>query len=95
MKLLQRLKQWWNPPTVVTVRRHGRSRRGVGERPWTGADSLTAMNIRHHLQYGPMTRQQLNDVLDVTTASIHLPQMVKRGEVRKLNGRPARYELAR
>lgn len=61
---------------------------------WTGAGSLTEDNIRHHLQFGPMTREQLNDVLDTQTAGLCLPRMVERGLVRKLPGtRPFRYEL--
>lgn len=63
-------------------------------RPWTGEGSKTEMQILHHLQYGPMTRHQLNEVLDVTTAGIYLPKLVARQKVRIIDGTwPFRYEL--
>ena len=61
---------------------------------WTGEGSGTALGIKHHLQFGPLTRRQLDDLLDVTTAGLLLPRMVERGEVRVIAGtRPYRYEL--
>lgn len=50
-------------------------------RPWTGEGSRTESNILYHLQYGPMTRAELDAVLDVQTAGIYLPLMVRRGQV--------------
>ena len=62
---------------------------------YTGADSQTQFQIRHHLRYGPLTRRELDDLLDVQTACIHLPLMVERGELTvDKSRRPYRYELA-
>lgn len=92
MNLWRKLRDWWNPPVIVRVRRPIALKKSP--RPWNGEGSLTADNILHHLQYGPLTRQQLDDLLDVTTAAIHLPKMIARGEVRKIPGtRPVKYEL--
>ena len=67
----------------------------IKERPWTGADSKTARDIRELLMTGPKTRAQISGMLDVQTASCHLPRMVKRGEIRIQPGsRPFIYELS-
>ncbi len=55
-------------------------------RLWTGRGSATERDILFHLQYGPMTRRQLDDVLDVTTAGLHLRLMIDRGLIRIVRG---------
>lgn len=64
------------------------------KRVWTGAGSGTEQAILLHLSRGPMTRAELNAVLDVTTSGLILPRMVERGVIRVLpNTWPYCYEL--
>ena len=91
-KLLRR----WLKPDIAPVRESVYMKELPGrkaERPWTGAGSGTEAGILHHLQYGPMTRKQLDAVLDVTTAGLLLPRMVDRRQIRIVRGTwPFLYE---
>lgn len=63
---------------------------------WTGRESRTRADILKHLTKGPMTRAQLNAVLDVTTAQSHLPRMVEDGIISVDRTRGVyRYAIAR
>lgn len=75
---------------------HRRTPRRVGSIPRRAYDnrhSLTRDQILDVLRRdGPMTRVQIQARLDVTTAGVHLPQMVRRGEVSVVPGtRPYVY----
>lgn len=88
------------PAAVIVLRPCAEPLAPVTRSEWTGAGSLTERQILHHLQYGPMTRRELESVMDVTTAGILLPRLVERGLVkaagvpRQSKGRQRiRYEL--
>ncbi len=92
----RRLANWIDPPAVLVVKRRRVSVK-TRRTPYTGDQSGTRQEIIRLLDlWGPATRKQLQERMNVTTAGIHLPLMVRVGLVRVQPGTwPYVYELVR
>ena len=81
----KRIRLWFIKPTPPLPR----------VRVWSGKDSFTENQILKHLETGPMTRKELDAVLETKTAMACLPRMVERGIIRLVDKRrPYKYELS-
>ena len=89
-RLLQRLK----PQAVIVLPDPARVVAPHTRLQWRGEDSQTRQDILWHLQFGPMTRRQIDAVLDVQTAGLLLPRLVEAGAVVRTKTRPYKYSLS-
>ena len=89
MSIITKIRNWFRPTVHVILR--DSTTPITHKRAWTGEGSRIERDILYHLQYGPMTRRQLDDVLDVQTAAIVLPRMVERGLILKSGVKPFVY----
>ena len=98
MRLWTRVKRVWRHVILRRPKRTAPSRpqRRRSRPTYTGEGSGTRDAIMRILSDGqPRTRQMIQERLDVTTASIHLPRMVEAGLlVAEYGGRRKWYRIA-